>query len=57
MNLIEIIKIILYILRTIFIACCILLCLWFIVSYVDVVIHNLSEGYEYPSWNIFQLVL
>lgn len=26
---------------------------WFAISYLDVVIHNLTPGYEYPWWNIF----
>lgn len=26
---------------------------WFGLSYLDVVVHNLTPGYEYPWWNIF----
>lgn len=25
---------------------------WFAMCYLDVVIHNLTPGYEYPWWNI-----
>ncbi len=25
---------------------------WFTISYIDVVTHNLTSGYEYPWWNI-----
>lgn len=26
---------------------------WFLISYIDVLAHNLQEGYEYPAWNFF----
>ena len=26
---------------------------WFAICYLDIVIHNLTPGYEYPWWNIF----
>ena len=38
---------------TIWIVICLALIGWFIVSYADVCIHNLTHGYEYPSWNFF----
>lgn len=25
---------------------------WFGLSYIDVIVHNLTPGYEYPFWNI-----
>lgn len=28
---------------------------WFIISYIDVFMHNLTQEYSYPSWNIFTL--
>lgn len=28
---------------------------WFTISYVDVFMHSLTQGYEYPSWNLFTL--
>jgi len=30
---------------------------WFTISYVDVVIHNLTIGYKYPSWNLLALLM
>ena len=35
-----------------------LLLLWLLVSYFDVVIHNVSfEGYDLPEWNAFNIFL
>ena len=28
---------------------------WFIISYIDVFMHNLTQEYNYPNWNIFTL--
>ena len=30
---------------------------WFAICYLDVVIHNLTPGYEYPWWNMFAIML
>lgn len=30
---------------------------WFGLSYLDVVVHNLTPGYEYPWWNMFAIIL
>ena len=30
---------------------------WFAISYLDIVAHNLSKGSELPSWNIFKILL
>ena len=38
--------------RFIFEVLCIAFIGWFFVSYLDVVIHNLQDGYNYPSWNL-----
>lgn len=27
---------------------------WVAVSYVDIVAHNLTSGYNYPAWNAFE---
>lgn len=28
---------------------------WFTISYIDVFMHSLTQGYIYPKWNIFTL--
>lgn len=33
-------------------AVCFTIVAWFIVSYLDIVFHNLSSEYEYPDWNL-----
>lgn len=31
---------------------------WFIVSYIDILAHNLNtDGYTYPKWNFFVMLL
>ena len=33
---------------------CFAIILWVLVSYIDVLMHNINmENYVYPSWNIF----
>lgn len=27
---------------------------WIAVSYIDIVAHNLTSGYNYPAWNAFE---
>lgn len=50
----EMIKKIIFV---IWVVICLVLIGWFIVSYADVCIHNLTHGYEYPSWNFFTFFL
>ena len=40
-----------------FIIMCVAFCIWFAISYADIIVHNLSEGYQYPSWNLFILLM
>lgn len=35
----------------------ILFTLWLIISWVNVNMHNLEEGYVYPTWNFFRIFL
>ena len=28
---------------------------WVAVSYVDIIAHNLTSGYDYPAWNAFKI--
>lgn len=30
---------------------------WFLISYIEVNIHNLSENPQYWNWNIFEVLL
>lgn len=30
---------------------------WLVISWVNVNMHNLEEGYVYPSWNFFRIFL
>ena len=35
----------------------ILFILWAVISWVDISIHNLSEGYTYSDFNLFKLII
>lgn len=49
-NIIKIIEILVIIVMISFVG-------WFAISYIDVLMHNLTPHYEYPSWNLFTLLL
>ena len=36
---------------------CAILIVWMAISYADVVAHNLTEGYEYPKWNLLTMFI
>lgn len=46
---------ILTLIRNIFILSCILFLIWFTISYLDIVIHNLSDM-NYLKWNMLTLI-
>ena len=31
--------------------------MWFVLSYLDVVLHNLDENPQYQGWNIFKIMV
>lgn len=31
---------------------CVLLLVWFVVSFIDIVLHNTTSGNSYGSWNV-----
>lgn len=45
------------ILNKVFCIICILFLLWIILSYFDVILHNLDEEPIYKFWNFFQLLV
>jgi len=52
MDIAEVITIIYLIIRMLVkIACCVFL-IWFCISFIDIVAHNLTSGYEYSNWNL-----
>jgi hypothetical protein len=44
-----------YIVECILLVLCIAFTIWFVISYVQVLCHNIdmNEVYEYPKWNFF----
>lgn len=50
LNMIKFIEFILALIAFVFIV-------WFAISYIDIVAHNLSKGSELPSWNIIRILL
>lgn len=55
-NFADIITIIVLILNLLFKMACVLVLFWTIVSLVDVSIHNLTLGYTYSNWNLFEVI-
>lgn len=45
------------IITNIFLFLSVILILWVVVSYIEVISKNLSENPEYSFWNIFQLLV
>ena len=31
--------------------------LWAVISWIDIIIHNLSEGYTYSNFNFYKLII
>lgn len=52
----DVITVIYLSLRIIFRLACVLFVLWCVVSYADVIAHNLSSG-ELSSWNFFGMFI
>ena len=36
---------------------CVLVIVWFAASYLQIIANNLSEDAEYPSWNLFRILI
>ena len=51
----DVITIIYFIFRTLIGIACWLFLIWIGVSFLDIIAHNLTSGYEYPFWNFFLL--
>ena len=34
-----------------------LFCCWVLISYVEVITHNMQTGYEYAEWNFFEVLI
>ena len=45
------------ILGMLFIILMIMVIMWFVFSYLDVVFHNLDEHPQYQDWNIFKIMV
>lgn len=45
------------IINKIFLILSVIIILWFIVSYLEVITKNLSENPQYSFWNIFELLV
>ena len=52
MDIAEIITIIYLIIRMLINIACYVFLIWLCISFIDIIAHNLTSGYEYPNWNL-----